>query len=107
MAVLRVARGHAAPLTEILEFLQREIVAGQVEQGIEEHRTVAGAEDKPVAVGPVGVSRTETQVSAPERQRGSCHAHWQARMSRIGGLHSVQGQHSNSVDHIFFQFRVE
>ena len=107
MPVFRVAGGLAPPLAKVLQLLQREIVACQVEQGIEEHRAVAGAEDKAVAVRPGGIGRIIAQMPAPERQRGCGHAHRQAGMARIGGLHSIQRQHPNRIDHIFFQLRVE
>ena len=36
-AVLGVAGGAAAPLAELLQLLERQVVAGQVEQGVEQH----------------------------------------------------------------------
>ena len=107
MAVLGMAWGHAAVLAEVLELLEGEIVAGQVEQGVEEHGAVAGAEDEAVAVVPVGVGRVVAQMPAPEGQGGGGHAHGQAGVSRISGLDGVQCEHANGVDHVFFQFRIE
>src|SRR4029079_2209160 len=37
-----------APLAERLEVLERDVVAGQVEQRVQEHRGVTGTEDEPV-----------------------------------------------------------
>jgi len=81
VAVLGVAWGHAAVLAEVLELLEGEIVAGQVEQGIEEHGAVAGAEDEAVPVVPVGVGRVVAQMPAPEGQGSGGHAHGQAGVS--------------------------
>jgi len=39
---LRVARGPAPPLAEAFQVVQGEVVAGEMEQGIEEHGAVAG-----------------------------------------------------------------
>ena len=51
----RVARRVRAPLAERLEVLERDVVAGEVEQRVQQHRRVPGGEDEPVAVRPVRV----------------------------------------------------
>ena len=70
-AVLRVTGRPRAPLAEPLELVERQVVAGQVEQRVEEHRGVAGAQDEPVAVRPVGSGRGVTQEPRPQRRRPS------------------------------------
>ena len=52
-AALRVARACGEPeLAEALQLVEWEVVAGQVQQGIEQHRGVAGGEHEAVAVWP-------------------------------------------------------
>ena len=57
VAVLRVAGGVAPPLAELLQLVEREVVAREVEEAVEERRAVAGREHEAVAVGPARGSR--------------------------------------------------
>ncbi len=52
---LGVSGRFRAPLPEGLQLLEREVVSGEVEQRVEQHRRVAAREDEPVAVGPAGL----------------------------------------------------
>ena len=56
-AQLRVAGGLAAPLPEILQLLEGDVEAREVEDGIEERRGVPGGEEEAVAVRPQGAGR--------------------------------------------------
>jgi hypothetical protein len=49
---LGMARREAAPLAELLDLLDRQVVARQVQQRVEEHGAVARREDEAVAVWP-------------------------------------------------------
>ncbi len=80
-AVFRVAGGHTAPLTEILEFLQREIVPGQVQQSVQQHGSVACGKEETVPVRPVRSFWIESQMSGPERVGHCGRAHRQTRVS--------------------------
>ena len=54
MAVFGMAGGLRAQLAEMLDLVDGHVlVAGQIEQRIEQHRAVAGRQDEAVAVGPV------------------------------------------------------
>ena len=56
MAVFGMAGGLGAELAEMLDLVDRHVlVAGQIEQRVEQHRAVAGRQDEAVAVGPVRV----------------------------------------------------
>src|SRR3978361_1142311 len=52
-AVRGGAGRQRAPLAELLQLVQRQVVAREVQDAVEEHRAVAGAEDEAVAVGPL------------------------------------------------------
>jgi hypothetical protein len=60
-----MAGGAAAQLPEVLQLLDGEAVAGQVQQRVEEHGAVTGAENEAVAIGPVRVLRVELEVPGP------------------------------------------
>ena len=53
VAALGVAGRLAAPLAELAQVLEREVVPGQVQEGVLEYARVAVGEDETVAVGPV------------------------------------------------------
>ena len=61
LEILRVAGARAAELAEVADVLHRRPrVAGQVEQGVDQHRAVAGRQHEAVAVGPVRIGRIDT-----------------------------------------------
>ncbi len=68
-AVLRVARRLGVQLAEVLQLLDRQVVAGQVQQRVEQHRAVAVGQHEAVAVGPVRVGRVVAQVVATTGRR--------------------------------------
>ena len=57
VAALGVAGREAAPLPELLDVVQRQVVTGQVQQRVQQHRAMAGGEHEAVAVGPAGIAR--------------------------------------------------
>ena len=97
-AILGMSRGTAAPLAKALEFLQWQVVTGQVKQAVEQHRAVPGREDKAVAVGPVRVGRIVTEEASPEYIGRVCHPHRHARVTGFRFLHAVHRQRANRVD---------
>ena len=99
-AVLRVSRRHRAELAEALQLLDRQVVAGEVQQRVEQHRAVAVREHEAVAVGPLRVGRVVAQVPVPERDRDLGHAHRHARMSGVRRLHRVHGERADGVRHV-------
>ena len=76
-ATLRVARGAASPLAELFQLFQGQIVAGQMQQGVEQGRAMPGRQDEPIPVEPVGVARMVLEEPRPEH---------------IGHWRSIQGQ---------------
>ncbi len=56
----------AAPLAERLEVVERQVVARQVQQAVEQHAAVAGREHEAVPVGPVRVARVVLEVALPQ-----------------------------------------
>jgi hypothetical protein len=97
----RVAGGQRSPLTEVLDLLHRHgLEAGQVKQGIEQHRAVAGRQHEAVAVGPIGLARVELQELAPQHGRHVGHAHRHALVTGLGLVHGVHGKDADRVGHL-------
>ena len=92
VAVFGVARGLAVQLAEALEFLDRQVVAGQVQQCVEQHGAVAVGQHETVAVGPFGVGRIVAQMAAPQHFGDLGHAHRRARVAGVGLLHGIHRQ---------------
>jgi hypothetical protein len=93
MAVFGMARGDRPQLAEVLHLLQRHVRgAGEVQERIEQHRTMARRQDEPVAIGPVRRGGVEAQVLLEQDRRDVRHAHRHPRMARIGGGHGIERQ---------------
>jgi hypothetical protein len=96
-----VARGQRAPLPEVLDLLHRHgLEAGQVQQGIEQHRAVAGRQHEAVAVGPVGLGGVELQELAPQHRGDVGHAHRHALVAGLGLVDGVHGKDADRVGHL-------
>jgi len=107
VAQLGVARRLAVQLAEVLQIVDGQIVAGEVQQGVDQHRAVAVGEHETVAVGPVRVGRVVAQVVVPQHLGDLGHAHGRAGMAGIGLLHGVHGQGADGagqlVEHGFLE----
>src|ERR1700746_3211217 len=53
-AALGMAWRMAAPLAELFNLLEREIITGKMEHAVKQHRAVAGGQDKAVSIRPRG-----------------------------------------------------
>ena len=98
-AVLGVAGSLAVQLAEVFQLLQRQVVACEVQQGVDQHRRVAVAEHEAVAVGPQRVAGVVLEVAAPQRDGHVGHAHGRARVARIGLLDGVHREGADGVGH--------
>ncbi len=103
-AVLRMAGSAATPLSETLQLLQREIVAGEVQQAVQQHGAMPSRQDKPIPVWPGKIGRVMSQEARPQHIGHSRRAHRQARVARIGLLHPIHGQGAKGVDAKLIQF---
>src|ERR1019366_1083062 len=97
-AVLRMPRRPTAPLTKSLEFLQWQVISGDMKQGILQCTAMSGRENEAIPIRPVGITRVELERSVPESVRHGCRPHWQAGMTRVGLLHHVHRQKAERVD---------
>ena len=101
--VFRVPGRPRSDLPELLDVVDAEpFVAadpGEIEQAVQQHAAVAGGQDEPVAIGPMGIRRVEFQHVAPENRRDVGHAHWQAGVAALGLLDRVEGEKADRVRH--------
>jgi hypothetical protein len=97
VAVFGVARRQAVELAEVLEVVDGEGVAGEVEQAVEEHAAVAAGEHETVAVGPVGARRVVAQMLEPEDGGDIGHAHGQAGVAGVGGLDPIDRKATDGI----------
>ena len=98
VAVLRMTGGLGAELTELLQILDRQAVAEQMQKGIQQHGAVAGGEHEAVAIRPLVVGGIMLHFASPY---GICHrrsAHGHARVAALGLLYRFRGQDANRVD---------
>src|SRR5437870_4854031 len=67
VAKLRMTGRMTLPLPELLEIVERELVSGQIEAGVEEHRRVPAGEHEAVAIGPMRICRIVLHMLGEER----------------------------------------
>ena len=95
---LGVPGRQRAPLAEVLELVEREVVAAEVQHGVQEHRAVAGRQDEAVAVGPVRIGGVVLHDPREEQVGDGGHRHRQPRVPGVGRLDAVHGQRADGVD---------
>ena len=97
--MLRVARRFAVQLAEVFQLMQRQVIARQVQQGIQQHGSVPVGEHEAVAPRPLRMGRVVAQVAAPQRHGHVGHAHGRAGVARLGLLNGVHRKGADGVGH--------
>ncbi len=98
--VLGMARRLGVELPEILELIERHLlVAGQVQQRVEQHRAVAGGEDEAVAVRPVRIGGVVFQELGEQHRGDVGHAHRQAGMARFCFFNTIHRERADCIRH--------
>ncbi|CAI1167777.1 Uncharacterised protein [Serratia liquefaciens] len=95
VAVFRVARGFGVQLAEVFQLAHRQVVAGEVQQAVNQHGAMAVREDEAVTVSPVRVGRVVVQVVTPQDFGDVRHAH---RCTRVAGICFLYGVHAECAD---------
>ena len=95
---LGVAGRARAPLAELLQVVERDVVAREVQRRVLEDAGVARREDEAVAVGPVRVGRVVAHDVSVEQVRERRQRHRGARMAGVRLLHRVHRECTNRVD---------
>ena len=97
VAVLRMARRQRAILAELLHIVERQPVAIEMKQRIEERRAVAAGQDEPVAVLPFRILRVVVHVVRPKLVGHRRAAERQSRMTGVGLLDGIRREHADGV----------
>ncbi len=107
-AVLGMAGGLAVQLAEILQLLHRQVITGEIEQRVQQHRRMSVGQHETIAVKPVWIARVVFQMAgrqialafwAPQGHCHVCHAHRCPGMAGVGLLHGIHCQCANGVGH--------
>jgi hypothetical protein len=98
-ADLRMAGRLAAELAKASQLVERQCVAGEVQQRVQQHRRMAVAEHEPIPIGPQRIARVMAQVSVPQHGGHLGHAERRAGVTAPGLLHRIGGQHAHAVGH--------
>ena len=77
--------------------LDRQVVAGQMQQRVLQHRAVAVRQHEAVAVRPMRIRGVVAQVPIPQRDRDLRHAHRHARMPGLRGFDRVHRECADRV----------
>ena len=96
---LGMARRLRMQLAEVLQFVERQVVAGQVQQRVLQHRAMTVRQHEAVAIGPVRVGRVVLEVPSPQRNRDLRHPHRHPRMTRFRLLDRVGGKEADRIGH--------
>ncbi len=109
-AVLRVAGAPAVELAEPLDVVEgyRQVAqglvfgidrlhAGQMQEGVEQHRGVTHRENETIPVRPDRMVRIEAQMSLPERVGHRRHRHGRSGVAGVRLLHRVHGQGADAI----------
>ncbi len=100
VGILRVAGRLGTEFPEILQFAHRElVVAEEVEEGVEEHRAVAGGEDEAVAVRPLRGGRVDVEVVDEQGGDDVGRTHRKSRVAGFRRLDGVDREHADGIRH--------
>ena len=85
-----MAGGLGMELAEMLQFLDRQVVAGEVQEAVEQHRAVAVGQHEAVASGPFRIGGVVAEMMAPQDLGDVGHAH---RHTGVAGVCLLDGVH--------------
>ena len=97
-ADLGVPRRDAAHLPELLQILDADVIAVQVQQRVEQRRTVPGREHEAVPVEPGRILRVEAEVVVPDDVGHRGRAERESGVTVLRRLDRVDGEHPDGVD---------
>ena len=81
VSTLRMPGCPRAPLTEVLQLIERQVVSGQMQDRVLQHRGVAAGQNEPIAIGPRWISGIVLEETGPERKRCRRERHGRSRVA--------------------------
>ena len=92
-------------LAEALQLIERQVVAGEMQQRVEQHRAMAVRQHEAVAIGPGRIGRVVAQMAAPQHRGDLRHAHRHAGVAGLRVLHRIHREHAQrAVSVVRFAF---
>ena len=92
-----MARRLAVQLAEALELLERQRIAGQVQQRVQQHRAVAVGQHEAIAVRPDRIGGIVLQMPAPQHLGNLGHAHRHAGVAAVGRFHRIDREKAQRI----------
>src|SRR2546426_3136259 len=96
--VLGMARRLAAPLPELLDVVEREVVPREIEHRVQQHARVPARQHEAIAARPGGIGGVVAQVALPQDVGGRGERHRRSRMTRVRLLHRIHREGADGVD---------
>ena len=97
VAVFGMAGGFAVQLAEVFQIVDGKIVAREMQQAVQQRRSVAVGEHEAVAVGKLGIGGVVAQKAAPQHVSHIGHAHRRAGVAGIGLLDHIHREEAEGV----------
>ena len=89
------------PLPEILDRLHGHgLEAGQVQQGVDQHRAMTGRQHETVTIGPIGLCGIVFHRPRPQHSCNIGHAHRHTLVARLCPMHRIHRQNTNGIGHL-------
>ena len=92
-----ITQGLTVQLAEVFQVFNAQVVAGQVQQAVQQHRRVAVGEDEAVAIVEFWVGGVVVQEFRPQYFRHFRHAHRRAGVAGVGFLDGVGREEADGV----------
>src|SRR2546423_14887186 len=92
-----MSRRLAFPLPELLQVLERQLIAGEIEDAVQQHRRVARRQYEAVAIQPAWIARIVAEMLCPQHvgERGERH-----RSAGVTGVRLLNGVHRKNSDRV-------
>ena len=93
VAIFGVACGDSTPLTEVAQLINRHVgIPGQMQQTVQQHRTVTRRQDKTIAILPVRGAGIKFEMVFEQHCGDIGHAHRHPGVTRVGRAHRIKRQ---------------
>ncbi len=84
-------------LAKIAQFRHGQVIAGQMQQRVLQHRAMPVGQEETIAIRPLRICRIVAQVPIPQCDGDFSHSHRHAGMARFCGFHGVHCQCADRV----------
>src|SRR5688572_32618771 len=88
----------AVPLAKLFDLIERDIVTGEVQHAVKQHRSMPGRQHEAIAIRPLGIPWTVLEEASPQNICRWRKSHRRAGMPRIRLLDCVDRQRADRID---------